>query len=326
MTHQGPCWWVVRYSGPALYRLQRAKIKGYQFAMRYLIIGHVCKDLKPDGWVFGGTATYASRTARAIGCDVQVITSTGADVDVRQALPDMDVINSPAEQTTTFENVYIDGERRQTLHATANRLTIGHARALGVSQDLHEIDVVHLAPVAQEVDFNWLDKFAGGFIGLTLQGWLRGWNDAGHVGAIEWPEAEAVLRRATAVVLSIEDVNGDEALVKQWAEWARVLVVTRGRDGCSVHFDRVITDLPTLRVPEVDVTGAGDVFAAAFFVRLKQTASPTVAARFANCMATKSITRPGLQGVPTADEIQQCLSTSPLAEAKYPLTAPTSRQ
>lgn len=287
--------------------------------MHYLAIGHVCKDLTPDGWTFGGTVTFAGRTARAIGCETHVITSAGPDIDVRAALPDIDVINSPAERTTTFENRYTPDGRQQLLHAVANRLDRNLLKTLGPAR--HALDVVHLAPIAQEIDPAWLNQFAGTFIGVTPQGWLRQWDEAGHVSSAAWREAEAILRLATAVVISIEDVHGDEALVRQWAAWARVLVVTRGAAGCSIHYDRVITDLPTAKETEVDPTGAGDIFAAAFFVRLKQTASPIAAARFANCLATKSIARPGLTGLPTLSEIQHCLSTSPLVEARYPLAA-----
>lgn len=285
--------------------------------MRYLAIGHICKDLTPNGWTLGGTAAYAARTARAIGCDVHVVTSTGMDIDVRTALPDVDVANSPAEHSTTFENIYTPEGRIQMLHGVANRLDT-HLVKL-IDKPAAAIDIVHLAPIAQEVDRTWLDHFRTSFIGITPQGWLRQWDQAGRVTAADWTVAEAVMRRATAVVASEEDVHRDEFMIKQWAKWARVLVITRGAQGCSIYYDGVITDLPAIKVESVDETGAGDVFATAFFVRLKQTASPVAAARFANCMAGKSITRSGLQGVPNAAEIQQCLQTSPLTEAKFPL-------
>jgi sugar/nucleoside kinase (ribokinase family) len=49
------------------------------------------------------------------------------------------------------------------------------------------------------------------------------------------------------------------------------------------------------------------VFAAAFFARLLDTRDPWEAARFANQIAAISVTRPGLQGVPTHAEVQKCL-------------------
>jgi sugar/nucleoside kinase (ribokinase family) len=57
----------------------------------------------------------------------------------------------------------------------------------------------------------------------------------------------------------------------------------------------------------VDATGAGDVFAAAFFVRLLTTRDPWEATRFATLLASHSVTRAGLDGIPTPREIEECL-------------------
>jgi sugar/nucleoside kinase (ribokinase family) len=63
----------------------------------------------------------------------------------------------------------------------------------------------------------------------------------------------------------------------------------------------------TRDVPEVDATGAGDVFAAAFFFRLLSTRDPWEATRFATLLASHSVTRVGLDGIPTPREIESCL-------------------
>jgi sugar/nucleoside kinase (ribokinase family) len=57
----------------------------------------------------------------------------------------------------------------------------------------------------------------------------------------------------------------------------------------------------------LDATGAGDVFAAAFFVRLHKTRDPWEAARFATLIASRSVTRLGLDGVPTKQEIEESM-------------------
>jgi sugar/nucleoside kinase (ribokinase family) len=56
----------------------------------------------------------------------------------------------------------------------------------------------------------------------------------------------------------------------------------------------------------MDSTGAGDIFSAAFFVRLHSTRDPWEAARFATNLAAYSVTRPGLNGIPTQKEIENC--------------------
>ncbi len=270
--------------------------------MRYLAIGHICQDLLPDGWMFGGAATYSSRMAHALGCQVQVLTSLRSDVDVTSVLPDIEVIRYPSDRTTTFENVYTSAGRQQTLHAVAERLTPDHFPAALTA------DVVHLAPVAQEVDLGWLDRFPGALIGVTPQGWLRQWDARGRVSPIGWATAAEVLPRADVVIISIEDVAHDEALVQQWARLARLLVVTRGAHGCSIHQHDAHIEVPTHPVSIVDATGAGDIFAAAFLVRLRQSGDPITAARFANGLASQSITRRGLESIPTPAEIEQYLA------------------
>jgi sugar/nucleoside kinase (ribokinase family) len=59
-------------------------------------------------------------------------------------------------------------------------------------------------------------------------------------------------------------------------------------------------------VDEIDATGAGDIFAAAFFSRFHATNDPWAAARFATNLSSFSVTREGLASIPTAEEIQQC--------------------
>jgi len=57
----------------------------------------------------------------------------------------------------------------------------------------------------------------------------------------------------------------------------------------------------------VDATGAGDIFATAFFVRFLNTRDPWEATRFATLLASHSVERAGLDGIPTALEIEQSM-------------------
>ena len=87
----------------------------------------------------------------------------------------------------------------------------------------------------------------------------------------------------------------------------RVLAVTEGPSGARLYWNG---DLRRFHAParkEVDSTGAGDIFAAAFFYRLYSTRDPWAAARFATQLASYSVTRYGLEGVPNADEIRSCM-------------------
>jgi sugar/nucleoside kinase (ribokinase family) len=101
-------------------------------------------------------------------------------------------------------------------------------------------------------------------------------------------------------------VNGDEELIEHMAHHTGVLAVTESAAGAVLYWNGDRRRFRAPQLPEVDATGAGDVFAAAFFTRLVATRDPWEATRFATLVASHSITRVGLDGIPTAREIEQC--------------------
>jgi sugar/nucleoside kinase (ribokinase family) len=76
--------------------------------------------------------------------------------------------------------------------------------------------------------------------------------------------------------------------------------------------------MPAYPAGEVDATGAGDVFAAAYLVRLHETDDPLSAGLFASCAASISIEAPGLEGIPTRLQVEERLKRYP-ANKSYPI-------
>lgn len=258
-------------------------------AVDYLVVGHMTHDVLPDGFAIGGTVAYSGATAKVLGCHTAVLTSAAADHDWEAVLPGLQVQNVAAEATTTFENVYTPQGRRQRILAVADRLTADQ-----VPLAWRNVPIVHLGPVANEIDPAVIDLFDNSLVGLTPQGWLRRWSEDGQVYADHWPAAEQVLPRAAAVVLSQEDLL-NAAMLEHYCRLSRLLVLTAGRGGCTVYWRGQVRDFPAPGVTSVEETGAGDIFAAAFLVRLRQASEdPWDAAVFANHVASASITQVGL--------------------------------
>lgn len=256
----------------------------------YLAIGHVSLDITPAGLTPGGTVSYSGRVAHALGCRTAVLSSAGADFEVAGALAGLTVRIIPAGQTTIFENRYHSAGRQQILHSRAACLTPAHLPA-----GWERATIVHLAPIANELSLDWVNGFSNSLIGLTPQGWLRRWDETGRVYSVAWAEAPQILPLAAAVILSEEDLAGQEAQLGFYRQWAKLLVLTQGPAGCTLFFQGESYQIPAPPVTEVEPTGAGDIFAAAFLFRLHQTAgNPWEAARYANQMAAQSVTRPGL--------------------------------
>ena len=267
----------------------------------YLVIGHLSCDITPNGPRLGGTAAYAALTGRALGLRVGVVTAWGGEVPL-DVLDGIKVQSVPVQRSTTFENKYTPAGRIQHIHHAAPDLSFDN-----VPEAWRRAPIVHIGPIAGEAKSLVDGKFSSSLMGLTPQGWLRRWDSAGRVGPGDWPEAHVMLARAGAAVLSIEDVGGDEDCIEAMATACKVLAVTEGPAGARLYWNG---DLRRFRAPsleEVDATGAGDIFAAAFFWRLYVTRDPWAAARFATHLASFSVRRFGLDGIPTQEEIQTCL-------------------
>ena len=264
----------------------------------YLVVGHLCVDRTPQGPQLGGTAAYAALMAAALGMRVGIVTRWGGEVSLAP-LRDrgVEIVAVATRRSTCFENIRISNERVQILHHVAPSLDFSHVPAPWRSSP-----IVHLGPIAQEVSPNLVERFPQSAVYLTAQGWLRGWDRHGNVHPAPWQEDLQVLPVADATVISIEDVANEEERVRAMAATSDILVVTEGARGARVSWQGTWNHVPAPNVEEVDATGAGDIFAAAFFVQLSQSRNPWEAAAFANSMAAQSVTAAGLESIPTHDE------------------------
>jgi sugar/nucleoside kinase (ribokinase family) len=212
------------------------------------------------------------------------------------------LVSIESKSSTTYENTYQASGRRQHLRSQAAHIDFNR-----VPEPWRNAAVLHLGPIANEVESALPKGFSPAFFGITCQGWMRQWASDGLVSIREWTDSEEALSQANAIVISREDVNGDDVLIEQMAGKTKILVVTEGAAGAVLYWngDRRRFHAPAVR--EVDATGAGDIFAAAFFVRLLKTRDPWEATRFAILLASHSVERSGLDGIPTALEIEQSL-------------------
>jgi hypothetical protein len=267
----------------------------------YLVIGHLSCDITPEGLKLGGTAAYSSLTGAALGLRVGVITAWGGELPL-DVLDKVIVQYIPTNTSTTFENKASPSGRIQHVHHIAPDLSYEN-----IPETWRHAPIIHIGPIAGEGKSLVNSSFSSSLLGLTPQGWLRKWDGDGRVSPGEWPEARDMLSKAGVAVLSIEDVGGDEDAIESMATACKVLAVTEGPAGARLYWNGDLRRFRAHSFEEVDATGAGDIFAAAFFWRLYQTRDPWAAARFATHLASFSVKRPGLDGIPTQEEIQTCL-------------------
>jgi hypothetical protein len=271
--------------------------------VEYLLLGHVTVDrLDEKRVVLGGTATYAGLTARNMGARVGVHTSSAYEPGLIDTLGRVLVARIPATYTTCFVNEYVDGTRRQTIESVAEKLTYEQ-----ILPEWRNPPVVHLGPLCQELEPSLVNRFPKSLVGVTPQGWMRSWGEDGLVRAVDWADADRVLPKADVVVISEDDV-ANRSVIEDWAARARMLVVTLGDRGCDVYRrgEAQPYHSPAFKsANELDPTGAGDVFAAAFFWHLYKSGGDwQTAADWANCVASFVVEKRGVKGVPKLAEVE----------------------
>jgi len=288
--------------------------------INFLTIGNVTRDTTPEGFRLGGTVSFAAVTAKRLGWHPGVLTRASLDglekpgrltdegVVVTTGLPDTPLAGipmrvMPSSVTTTFTNIYTEWGRTQVIEAVADPVTPD-----GLPQEWAAVPVVLLGAIAREIPPSWAEVFPNALLGIAPQGLMRRWDELGHVLPAPWDDAGPLLRRADAVILSREDVGGDDGYIADLAAQTRLLIVTDGYHGATVYANGEITRIAPRAAREVDPTGAGDVFATSFLLRMAETGDPYRASRFANIVASMSVEAPGMDAIPLRAEVDRWLA------------------
>ncbi len=274
------------------------------FIPDYLLIGHIAHDVTPRGPMLGGTVSYAAQMALAFGLRVAILTSSAESEPLLADLPPAAaVLSVPAEHTTTFDNRYTGSSRIQYLYHRASTL---HPDLLPPTW--RQARLVHLAPIAYEVDPAFVSAFSNARVCVTPQGWMRQREEDGRVTAIPWASAPDILPRSALVVLSEEDIRHLPNVEQAFADLAPLMVVTRAEHGGTIYEGGSPRDFAAYPVEQVEPTGAGDIFATALHIALAQTGDLDRAIRAATYLAALSVTRIGRASVPSPDETAHALA------------------
>jgi len=104
--------------------------------------------------------------------------------------------------------------------------------------------------------------------------------------------------------MSEEDISPFPNIIEEYANMVKMLILTRGEKGSTLFYDGKVIDFPAFKVKVIDPTGAGDVFATAFLIKLKETQDPAFASVFANCVASFVVEKRGTEGIPDLKQVQ----------------------
>ncbi|MGA9284342.1 MAG: PfkB family carbohydrate kinase [Solirubrobacteraceae bacterium] len=296
----------------------------------YVTVGHVTRDAveHPErGTLYrvGGSAFYSALQAARLGLRTLIVTQ-GVPAELEELLApfrdELELRVIPAEQTTTLSTRGTGSARTQGLLAWAGPIL----EPIAV-----DTKILHMSPVARETPSSWEGRAE--FVGVTPQGLVRGWpeNDGlplirldtssllGDIPTVpltsEAPsrdissvalQASLLPRHFDAAVIAEHECPHCHELFKAARRLGASIAVTAASRPTTVHLpgdDHVVqTPFPPVTIVR-DEIGAGDVFAAAFFVALAEGRAPLEAAVLANGAASARVSGEGPSAIACREEL-----------------------
>jgi sugar/nucleoside kinase (ribokinase family) len=278
-------------------------------APEFVAVGHLTVDRFGEDVRVGGAALYAALTAHRLGLSAGILTSHAEDFPLDALPPQIEVVTLDAARTTTFEHRR-DGERRELRVVAA-------ARPIGVDdvpEDWNDAPIVLLAPVLNEVDPLVAKAFGDASLGAAAQGWLRGLGRDGLVSPTPWAPPDFLLGTLQALFLSREDVGADVAGAVELFQRVPMGALTAGDAGALLFVNGERYEVRPHPVREVDGTGAGDVFAAAFLIDYYRHADAWEAAAVAACAGALTVQGDGVSAIPDGSALEAAVRAYRAAE------------
>jgi len=281
-----------------------------------IVVGHIAIDVNILPWgvienALGGAPTYAGLTLAALRKNTGVVSKVGADFP--EKFPpiysklglDTEGIFVAGEYTTTFENTYDEaGNRRQVCKHVAPRISPDDIPA-----DYSDAQSFYVSPIANEITPDVLRaiKRESNLVMLDPQGLLREIKKDGKV-EIKSQELGGFLKHVDIVKIGKEEARAlkggpKEVLKGLRAMGPKIAILTKGRDASMVLSDEGLVKVDSIKVDAKDLTGAGDVFGAAFLTRYVATRDVLESAKFATAAAGLKIRYKGPTGFPSEQEI-----------------------
>jgi sugar/nucleoside kinase (ribokinase family) len=279
----------------------------------YLAVGHVTVDLIADApggprRQPGGGAFHSALQAARLGLRSAIVTCGRRDELEELLRPYRDELTLhivPAAETTTLRTEGSGSSRHQRLLAWAGPIP---------DQRLPlRTGILHLAPIARELAGDC--GIDADFVGLTPQGLVRAWAKIGEELTPSVLDPSALPPRCDAAVLSTAEQPYCEALLSGQRPPASrpIVAVTAGAGATTVQLPggETVNVTPPRLLTVRDDLGAGDVFAAAFFVALwegQTPQTPQAAAAFGNAAAVVKIAGEGPGAIGDRDAIEAVLA------------------
>lgn len=255
-----------------------------------LIVGNLTLDENSYSDVVykgpGGSVFFCSKILSNLNFKTTVISPYGPDFP-KYNLPYTTFIPNDAvfDKTLAFRNTYFSGVRSQTVDNLK--------KFDWPDLDLGSYNILMLVPVLDNMNIkSFKDKISvPGVLKILLpQGFFRSVGKNNLIINKKWEPDITALKLFDFIILSEVDYKDIEKEALIWSKMGVTVILTRGELGCNVYQNGKISNFPGYKAKNVvDMTGAGDIFAASFAFAFHKSGQIRDSVEFANASAALSL-------------------------------------
>ncbi|KUO40790.1 MAG: hypothetical protein AVW06_02025 [Hadesarchaea archaeon DG-33-1] len=289
-----------------------------------IVVGHVAVDVNVLPWgiienVLGGAPTYAGLALVALRKNVGIVSKVGADfLDKFPPLYsklglDTEGILVTGEHTTTFENTYDEAGNREQV---CKHITIKISPD-DIPRAYQDAKGFYVSPIVDEVTADVLKsiKRKDNTIMFDPQGLFRRISGEDKVKIQPREDLGDFLKYVDIVKVGRDEAQALKGDARKILEDLRgmgpkIAILTRGEKACAMLSDEGFSEIKSLKVDAKDLTGAGDVFGAAFLARYLDTRDTAKSAKFASAAGGLKIRYKGPTGFPSEKEIVEAIKSA----------------
>lgn len=289
-----------------------------------IVVGYVAVDVNVLPWgiienVLGGAPTYAGLALMTLRKNVGIASKVG--IDFLDKFPplysklglDTEGILVTGEHTTTFENTYDEaGNRGQVCKHITIKISPDD-----IPRAYQDAKGFYVSPIAGEITADILKsiKRKGNIVMFDPQGLFRKIDKEGKVEIRPREDLDNFLKHVDIVKVGREEAQALKGDTRKILEDLRgmgpkIAILTRGEKACAILSDEGFSEIKSLKVDAKDLTGAGDVFGAAFLARYLDTRDAANSAKFASAAAGLKIRYKGPTGFPSEKEILDAIKSA----------------
>jgi len=242
----------------------------------------------------GGSAYFCAKTLENLGIIPTIVARYGKDFPKKYLAKSIFYpLKASDDKTLFFRNLYTkNGNRYQWIK---NQQYAEPIPMEEIPQDIiQNKEIIIVAPLINNITSKQINRICCYYSDrikiLLPQGLYRKVTKGGSILHQNWSQAEEIIPLFDIIIFSNKDYYKANKLAKNWSRKGAVVIVTKSGQGCNVYQRGQIFLIKARQVIKiVNLSGAGDIFAAAFAYDYYKSRKAIDSAIFANAVSAYSL-------------------------------------